>query len=162
MTQDWMRVAAELDQQGWAVLPGLLTAAQCIATAALYESDDAFRSRVVMARHGFGKGEYKYFRYPLPPLVARLRAGLYPHLATLANGWQERLGHEARFPDTHADYLARCHAAGQMRPTPLLLRYGVGDYNCLHQDIYGEALFPLQVAALLSAPGRDSRAESSC
>ncbi len=150
-----MRVAAELDQQGWAVLPGLLTAAQCIATTALYESDDAFRSRVVMARHGFGRGEYKYFRYPLPPLVARLRAGLYPHLATIANGWQERLGHEARFPDTHADYLARCHAAGQMRPTPLLLRYGPGDYNCLHQDLYGEELFPLQVAALLSAPGRD-------
>jgi len=155
MTQDWMRVAAELDQQGWAMLPGLLTAAQCFATTALYESDDAFRSRVVMARHGFGRGEYKYFRYPLPPLVARLRARLYPHLATIANGWQERLGHEARFPDTHADYLARCHAAGQMRPTPLLLRYGPGDYNCLHQDIYGEALFPLQVAALLSAPGRD-------
>jgi hypothetical protein len=155
MTQDWMRVAAELDQQGWAVLPGLLTATQCIATTALYESDDAFRSRVVMARHGFGRGEYKYFRYPLPPLVARLRAGLYPHLATIANGWQERLGHEARFPDTHTDYLARCHAAGQTRPTPLLLRYGPGDYNCLHQDIYGEALFPLQVAALLSAPGHD-------
>jgi hypothetical protein len=155
MTQDSMRVAAELDQQGWAVLPGLLPAAQCIATTAPYESDDAFRSRVVMARHGFGRGEYKYFRYPLPPLVARLRAGLYPHLATIANGWQERLGHEARFPDTHADYLARCHAAGQMRPTPLLLRYGPGDYNCLHQDLYGEELFPLQVAALLSAPGRD-------
>jgi hypothetical protein len=155
MTQDWTRVAAELDQQGWAVLPGLLTAAQCLATATLYESDDAFRSRVVMARHGFGRGEYKYFRYPLPPLVARLRAGLYPHLATIANGWQERLGHEARFPDTHADYLARCHAAGQMRPTPLLLRYGPGDYNCLHQDLYGEESFPLQVAALLSAQGRD-------
>ena len=155
MTQDWTRVAAELDQQGWAVLPGLLTAAQCLATATLYESDDAFRSRVVMARHGFGRGEYKYFRYPLPPLVARLRAGLYPHLATIANGWQERLGHEARFPDTHADYLAYCHAAGQRRPTPLLLRYGPGDYNCLHQDLYGEELFPLQVATLLSAPGRD-------
>jgi hypothetical protein len=155
MTQDWVRVAAELDQQGWAVLPCLLTAAQCFATAALYESDDAFRSRVVMARHGFGRGEYKYFRYPLPPLVARLRVGLYPHLATIANGWQERLGHESRFPDTHAGYLAHCHAAGQMRPTPLLLRYGPGDYNCLHQDIYGEALFPLQVATLLSAPDRD-------
>jgi hypothetical protein len=155
MTQDWVRVAAELDQQGWAVLPGLLTAAQCFATAALYESDDAFRSRVVMARHGFGRGEYRYFRYPLPPLVARLRAGLYPHLATIANGWQERLGHESRFPDTHADFLAHCHAAGQMRPTPLLLRYGPGDYNCLHQDLYGEALFPLQVATLLSAPDRD-------
>ncbi len=155
MTQDWKRVAADLDQQGWAILPGLLTAAQCFATAALYESDEAFRSRVVMARHGFGRGEYKYFRYPLPPLVARLRAGLYPHLATIANGWQKRLGHEARFPDIHAEYLDRCHAAGQMRPTPLLLRYGPGDYNCLHQDLYGEELFPLQVAALLSAPGRD-------
>jgi hypothetical protein len=155
MTQDWTRVAAELDQQGWAVLPGLLTAAQCTATTALYENDDGFRSRVVMARHGFGKGEYKYFRYPLPLLVARLRAGLYPHLAPIANSWQERLGYEVRFPDAHGDYLARCHAAGQTRPTPLLLRYEPGDYNCLHQDLYGEQAFPLQVAALLSAPGRD-------
>ncbi len=152
---DWHRIAADLDQQGWAALPGLLTAAQCEVTAALYDRDEGFRSRVVMARHGFGRGEYKYFSYPLPPLVARLRNALYPHLANIANGWQERLGHEARFPALHDEYLARCHAVGQTRPTPLLLRYGAGDYNCLHQDLYGKQVFPLQVAALLSAPGRD-------
>jgi hypothetical protein len=155
MTQDWTRIAAELDEQGWAVLPGLLTTDQCTATAALYDREDGFRSRVVMARHGFGKGEYKYFAYPLPPLVARLRSGLYPRLAPIANGWQERLGQEMRFPESHEEYLTRCHAAGQTRPTPLLLRYGAGDYNCLHQDLYGEQVFPLQVAVLLSAPGVD-------
>jgi hypothetical protein len=151
---DWTRIAADLDEQGWAILPGLLTSAQCEATAALYDREDGFRSRVVMARHGFGRGEYKYFVYPLPQLVARLRATLYPHFATIADGWQERMGQETRFPDTHDDYLARCHAAGQTRPTPLLLRYGPGDHNCLHQDLYGEQVFPLQIAALLSAPGR--------
>jgi hypothetical protein len=155
MEQDISRIAAELDEQGWAVLPGLLTASDCDAVMALYDRDDGFRSKVVMARHGFGKGEYKYFAYPLPAAVAKLRTGLYPHLATIANGWQDRLGHEARFPRTHDDYLVRCHAAGQTRPTPLLLRYGPGDYNCLHQDLYGEQVFPLQVAALLSEPGRD-------
>ena len=155
MTQDWTRIAAELDEQGWAVLPRLLTHAECAVMTALYDWEDGFRSKVVMARHGFGKGEYKYFAYPLPPLVARLRGGLYPHLASIANRWQERLGQDTRFPAAHDEYQACRHAAGQMRPTPLLLRYGAGDYNCLHQDLYGEQVFPLQVAVLLSAPGAD-------
>jgi hypothetical protein len=154
-TQDWTRITAELDDQGWAVLPGLLDAAACDATAALYDCEDIFRSRVVMARHGFGRGEYRYFSYPLPRAMARLRTTLYPRLAAIANGWQERLGIAARFPDRHADYIAHCHAAGQTRPTPLLLRYGAGDYNCLHQDIYGAEIFPLQLALLLSQPGKD-------
>ena len=153
--QDWGRIAAELDEQGWAVLPGLMEDTVCDATAALYDRDDCFRSRVVMARHGFGHGEYRYFAYPLPGTVQTLRTALYPHLAPIANGWQRRLGSEMRFPDTHADYIARCHAAGQTRPTPLLLRYGPGDYNCLHQDLYGAEVFPLQVAVLLSQPGAD-------
>lgn len=153
--QDWRRIAAELDEQGWAVLPALLDAPSCAATAMLYDWDDGFRSRVVMARHGFGRGEYRYFSYPLPPLVEDLRTRLYPRLAPLANGWMERQGHQTRFPDDHGLYLARCHQAGQARPTPLLLRYGPGDFNCLHQDIYGAEVFPLQVAVLLSEPGRD-------
>lgn len=152
---DWARIAGELDGQGWAVLPVLLSASECDAMAALYDEDAAFRSRVVMARHGFGQGEYRYFAYPLPPLVQALRTALYPPLARLANQWHERMGLPARFPGTHAEFLARCHAAGQVRPTPLLLRYGPGDYNCLHQDLYGEHAFPLQVAVLLSAPGTD-------
>ncbi len=153
--QDWPRIAVELDEQGWAVLPGLLDPAACDAAATLYDREDIFRSRVVMARHGFGRGEYRYFSYPLPKKVERLRTTLYPRLAPIANGWQARLGLEARFPDQHADYIARCHAAGQVRPTPLLLRYGPGDYNCLHQDLYGAEVFPLQVAVLLSQPGAD-------
>jgi hypothetical protein len=153
--QNWSSIAAELDGQGWAIVPGLLEPATSIATAMLYDRDDGFRSRVVMARHGFGRGEYRYFSYPLPPLVDRLRTGLYPHLAPIANGWQERLGQKMRFPDDHAAYIGRCHKAGQMRPTPLLLRYGPGDYNCLHQDLYGAEVFPLQVAVLLSQPGED-------
>ena len=153
--QDWTHIAAELDAQGWAVLPGLLDNAACDATAALYDRETGFRSRVVMARHGFGRGEYRYFAYPLPGTVERLRGALYPRLAPIANGWQARLGREARFPDDHADYITRCHAAGQTRPTPLLLRYGPGDYNCLHQDLYGAEVFPLQVAVLLAEPGRD-------
>ena len=152
--QDWARIAAELDEQGWAVLPGLLDPAACDAIAASYDQD-IFRSRVVMARHGFGRGEYCYFSYPLPKTVEQLRTGLYPLLAPIANGWQVRLGLEARFPPDHADYIARCHAAGQARPTPLLLRYGPGDFNCLHQDLYGAEVFPLQVAVLLSRPGTD-------
>jgi len=155
MKQDWGLVAAELDGQGWALLPGLLAAADCERIAALYDRDDGFRSRVVMARHGFGRGEYRYFSYPLPRLVEKLRGALYPHLAPIANGWQARLGQTVRFPDTHADYIARCHKAGQTRPTPLLLRYGPGDYNCLHQDLYGAEVFPLQVAVLLSEPGEE-------
>jgi len=155
LQQDWHRVAAELDEQGWAALPGLLENPACTATAMLYDWDDGFRSRVVMARHGFGRGEYRYFSYPLPPMVEALRTALYPRLAPIANDWQERLEQEARFPGDHAAYLARCHKAGQTRPTPLLLRYGPGDYNCLHQDLYGAEVFPLQVAVLLSEPGRD-------
>jgi uncharacterized protein len=152
---DWRRIAGELDEQGWAIVPGVLDQAACAATAMLYDREDGFRSRVVMARHGFGRGEYRYFSYPLPPAVERLRAALYLHLAPIANGWQERQGREARFPGDHAAYIAHCHDAGQMRPTPLLLRYGPGDYNCLHQDLYGAEVFPLQVAVLLSQPGED-------
>jgi hypothetical protein len=144
-----------LDEQGWAILPGLLRAAECVATATMYDWPDGFRSKVVMARHGFGKGEYQYFRYPLPPLVAKLRGALYLQLAPIANAWHDRMGLEPCFPHDHADFLARCHEAGQTRPTPLLLRYGPGDFNCLHQDLYGAQVFPLQVAVLLSEPGAD-------
>jgi hypothetical protein len=153
--QDWRRVAAELDEQGWAILPSLMSSAECRQVISLYDQEDTFRSRVVMARHGFGRGEYRYFSYPLPRRVEKLRTGLYPHLPAIADGWQERLGLETRFPDTHADFIARCHASGQTRPTPLLLRYGPGDYNCLHQDLYGAEVFPLQVAVLLSEPRGD-------
>ena len=144
-----------LDANGWAILPGLLAPAECAAMAALYDHPEHFRSHVVMARHGYGRGEYRYFRYALPPLVERLRSDLYPRLAPMANAWHDRLGNPVRFPGGHADFLSRCHAAGQMRPTPLLLRYGPGDYNCLHQDLYGEHVFPLQLAILLDAPGAD-------
>jgi len=152
---DWTTIAGDLDAQGWARLPGLLDRAACDSIAALYGPGAVFRSHVVMARHGFGRGEYRYFAYPLPPLVQALRTELYPHLAPIANRWHERMGIATRFPDDHAAFLARCHAGGQARPTPLLLRYGPGDYNCLHQDLYGEHVFPLQVAVLLSAPGAD-------
>jgi hypothetical protein len=155
LKQDWELASAELDGQGWALLPGLMTQAECDGIAALYGREDGFRSRVVMARHGFGRGEYRYFSYPLPRVIEKLRSALYPHLAPMANGWQERMGQERRFPDTHADYIALCHKGGQTRPTPLLLRYGPGDYNCLHQDLYGAEVFPLQVAILLSEPGTD-------
>ncbi|MGE0151850.1 MAG: 2OG-Fe(II) oxygenase [Reyranellaceae bacterium] len=152
---DWPRVAAALDAEGHAVLPGLLSAAECRALAALYRSEDGFRSRVVMARHGYGRGEYRYFAYPLPALVAGLRAALYPHLAPIANRWHEAMTLQVRFPPTHEAFLRRCHEAGQTRPTPLLLQYAEGDYNCLHQDLYGEHVFPLQAAILLSQPERD-------
>ena len=155
LKQDWGLASAELDGQGWSVLPGLVSATDCDRIAASYDQDDIFRSTVVMARHGFGRGEYRYFSYPLPRLVVRMRTALYPPLARLANGWQERLGQRLRFPDNHADYIARCHKSGQRRPTPLLLRYGPGDYNCLHQDLYGAEVFPLQVAILLSQPDKD-------
>jgi len=152
---DWDAIGGALDREGSAVLPGLLSGAECDAIAALYAREDLFRSHVHMARHGFGRGEYRYFAYPLPPLVADLRRVLYAPLAGIANRWHERMGKDARFPAHHDDYLARCHAAGQARPTPLLLKYGPGDYNCLHQDLYGEHVFPLQVAVLLAAPGGD-------
>ena len=144
-----------LDDSGWCQLPQLLPPEDCARLAALYSDNERFRSTVVMARHGFGAGEYRYFRYPLPPLVQSLREGLYPELAPMANEWHRRLGITARFPAAHRQYLARCHAQGQHRPTPLLLKYGAADYNCLHQDLYGDEWFPLQVAILLSAPGRD-------
>ena len=150
--QGWAAALADLDERGCAVLPGVLAAAQCCELAALYDSEAAFRSRVVMARHNFGRGEYKYLRYPLPPAVAALRTALYPRLAPLANEWQARLRLEPRFPASLDEYLARCHAAGQNRPTPLILKYEEGDYNRLHQDLYGEHVFPLQATVLLSAP----------
>jgi len=152
---DWDAAAAELDQHGAAVLPALLTPDECRAVAALYPEEKPFRSRVVMARHGFGRGEYKYFGYPLPDPIAGLRAALYPRLAPVANGWNARMGIATRYPERHEAFLKACHAAGQTRPTPLLLQYEPGDFNCLHQDLYGDLAFPLQVAILLSEPGRD-------
>ncbi|MFC5523340.1 2OG-Fe(II) oxygenase [Polaromonas jejuensis] len=156
-TPCWADTIAELNCQGSTVIPQLLSAAECLALVKLYPESRHFRSRVVMQRHGFGQGEYQYFSYPLPETVARLRATLYPELVGLANAWNEAMGIEVRYPDDHASFLARCHAAGQERPTPLLLQYGPGDYNCLHQDLYGEHVFPIQVAVLLSRPGEDFR-----
>jgi hypothetical protein len=152
---DWPAIAAALDANGCATTEALIGAQDCAALAGLYGSDALFRSRVVMARHGFGRGEYKYFAYPLPDIVATLRAALYLPLAEIANRWNEKMGIAVRYPAEHAAYLARCHAAGQVKPTPLLLQYGEGDYNCLHQDIYGEHVFPLQATILLSRPGVD-------
>lgn len=152
---DWNDVAAQLDACGNARLPGLLSRGDCEALAALYDDDARHRSRVVMARHGFGRGEYRYFRYPLPDAVQALRESLYPRLVPVANRWNLAMKVDVAYPGAHAEFVARCHAAGQSRPTPLLLRYGEGDYNCLHQDLYGEHVFPLQVAILLSRPGRD-------
>jgi len=152
---DWDRVSTDLDAQGSAVLERLLSAAECDALAALYPSDVLFRSRVRMQQHGFGSGEYKYFAYPLPGLVEGLRTALYPHLATIANRWNAAMCVPVRFPPDHTQFLERCHAAGQLRPTPLLLCYRTGDYNCLHRDIYGGQVFPLQAVILLSEPRRD-------
>lgn len=152
---DWQAVAADLDADGCAVLPGLLSPDEARALAATYPDEACFRSTVHMARHGFGRGQYRYFRYPLPPLVAGLRSGLYPRLVPIANGWNARMGIARRYPAEHAEFIAECHAAGQKRPTPLLLQYGLDDYNCLHQDLYGDLAFPLQAAILLSEPGRD-------
>lgn len=152
---DWTRIAERLDAAGFAATGPLLTEAECATFEAAYDDDARFRSRVAMARHGFGRGEYKYFAAPLPDPVRDLREALYRHLAPVANGWNRRLGRTPDFPETHAAFLERCHRAGQTRPTPLLLRYGAGDYNCLHQDLYGEHVFPLQAAFLLSRPGRD-------
>jgi hypothetical protein len=152
---DWGLAAQDLDAAGNAVLEGLLSPDECRSLAALYPEDDIFRSRVVMARHGFGRGEYKYFAYPLPAIIADLRTALYPRLAPIANRWNEALGLGGRYPAAHPEFIARCHEAGQRKPTPLLLQYKAGDFNCLHQDVYGEHVFPLQVAILLSQPGRD-------
>ncbi len=152
---DWERVSKDLDAQGCAMIEGLLTQEECDALAELYPVDGFFRSRVVMGRHGFGRGEYKYFSYPLPNIVAGLRESLYPRLAPIANRWNAAMGIDLRYPDKHADYIARCHARGQLRPTPLLFQYGADDYNRLHQDLYGEQVFPLQVTILLSEPERD-------
>jgi len=152
---DWQHIGDELGAQGHAIIPSLLPPGQCLALAELYVAKDLFRSRVVMSRHGFGRGEYQYFKYPLPDVVASLRNSLYPHLAPIANRWNELLRDDVRYPGEHAEFIARCHEAGQVRPTPLLLQYETADYNCLHQDLYGEHVFPLQVAVLLSQPGRD-------
>lgn len=152
---DWRDLAASLDADGYAVIRGALDPAECDALAHTYPEDERFRSRIVMARYNFGRGEYKYFAYPLPEVVAELRTALYRPLARIANQWNRVMGIGERYPDEHADYLARCHDAGQTRPTPLLLRYEENDYNCLHQDLYGEHVFPLQAAFLLSRPGRD-------
>ena len=154
-TLDWANIGAQLDQFGCATTSPLLSANECAGISSRYDDDKLYRSRVIMARHGFGRGEYKYFAYPLPDVVASLRASLYPPLAEIANRWNEQMRLDQRFPAGHAAYLKQCHAAGQTRPTPLLLQYGAGDYNCLHQDVYGELVFPLQVAFLLSRPGED-------
>jgi hypothetical protein len=152
---DWQRIQADIDAHGCAVASAIVSQENCEALAQSYSNDELFRSRVVMARHGFGRGEYKYFCYPLPDGISQLRSALYPPLSRIANRWNEILGIEARYPEDHAEFLERCHHAGQIQPTPLLLRYGPGDYNCLHQDLYGEHVFPLQVAFLLSAPQHD-------
>jgi hypothetical protein len=152
---DWEHVSHDLDAQGSVMIERLLAADECQAIAGLYPQDDLFRSRVVMERHGFGRGEYKYFNYPLPELIAHLRTATYPYLVPIANRWHTAMGSEVHYPEQHADFLARCHQAGQDRPTPLLLQYGTDDYNCLHQDLYGEHVFPLQLAILLSAPNKD-------
>jgi uncharacterized protein len=152
---DWKGVAGNLSTQGSARIEYLLPPEVCAGLAALYSDDSIFRSRVIMAKHGFGRGEYKYFRYPLPALIADLRTSIYPHLAPIANQWNREMGIEIQFPHDHAEFLRRCHQAGQTKPTPLLLQYAAGDYNCLHQDLYGEHVFPLQLTILLSDPGRD-------
>lgn len=152
---NWVSLSEELDAQGSAILEKLLTREECAAYSALYGQEEHFRSHIHMARHGFGRGEYRYFKYPLPDLLGRLRTALYPKLAGIANGWNARMNMDQRYPEDHAEFLALCHSNGQMRPTPLLLQYGPGDFNCLHQDLYGDLAFPLQVAILLSEPGED-------
>lgn len=154
-SHDWPAMTKALDAYGCAVLPALLSADECRAIAALYPDEGHFRSHIHMSRHGFGKGEYRYFKYPLPDLIGDLRTALYPHLAAVANVWNARMGLDERYPDDHASFLKRCHKAGQTRPTPLLLQYVAGDFNCLHQDLYGALAFPLQVAILLSKQGED-------
>jgi len=152
---DWAAIAASLEAAGCATTGPLLRDEECETLAKTYASDAPFRSRVVMARHGFGRGEYKYFTYPLPDVVAQLRTALYPRFADIANRWNDAMGESVRYPRRHADYLEHCHAAGQTKPTPLLLQYGEDDYNCLHQDLYGELVFPLQATVLLAEPDVD-------
>lgn len=152
---DWPKVYADLDAQGWSVAPKLLSGDEADSIAGLYHQEQGFRTEIIMARHGFGRGHYKYFSYPLPPLIQDLRTAAYPHLAPIANQWHERMGKDVRFPDDHAAFLERCRQAGQIRPTPLLLEYGPEDYNCLHRDLYGEHVFPIQIAILLDWPGED-------
>jgi hypothetical protein len=152
---DWECISQDIDARGNAILERVLSADECRTLAALYPEDDLFRSRVVMSRHGFGRGEYKYFNYPLPEIIAELRTAIYSRLAPIANLWNTAMGIDVRYPEVHARFLQRCHNAGQLRPTPLLLQYGEGDYNCLHQDLYGEHVFPIQVTILLSEPTKD-------
>ncbi len=152
---EWERVSKDMNQSGWSLLPAMLKDEECDAIAGLYVEPEGFRSHIAMARHGFGRGEYKYFSYPLPDIVADLRTALYPKLVPIANLWNERMNTNARFPESHAAFIERCHAAGQTRPTPLLLQYGPEDYNCLHQDLYGAQVFPMQVVFLLSEPEKD-------
>jgi hypothetical protein len=152
---EWSSISADLNATGWALLESVLTAGECREIAALYSDDRRFRSRIVMERHGFGRGEYKYFAYPLPDAIGHLRAALYRRLAPLANRWNASMGIDVRYPSAHDEFIERCRRAGQTRPTPLLLQYGEGDFNALHQDVYGEHVFPLQVAILLSEPERD-------
>lgn len=154
---DWLSVSNDLDGQGHAVIQHLLLARECEHVRALYECDELFRRRIVMGQHGFGRGEYQYFAYPLPAIIARLRTSLYPHLAPIANRWNRLMGLATRYPDNHAQFLTSCHEAGQTKPTPLLLQYGPDDYNCLHQDIYGVQVFPLQLTILLSKPEQEFR-----
>jgi len=152
---DWKQAAQDLDARGNATVERLLTPDECRTLASTYSYDELFRSRVVMGRHGFGRGEYKYFKYPLPEIIASLRMAIYPYLVPIANRWNQAMGLDVRYPERHADFIERCHLAGQVKPTPLLLQYGVDDYNCLHQDLYGEHAFPLQLTILLSEPGVD-------
>jgi uncharacterized protein len=151
----WNEVRRDLDAEGHAVIKSILSPSECDAVRSLYQKETIFRSHIVMERHGFGRGEYRYFSYPLPELITRMRASLYPYLVQDANRWNEAMGINVRYPATHAEFIQRCHRAGQDKPTPLILKYGTGDYNCLHQDLYGEHIFPLQIAVLLSEPDRD-------
>jgi len=151
----WEQVSHDLDADGNAVVKGVLSTDECDEVRELYQERNLFRSEVIMERHGFGRGEYRYFKYPLPALIASLRTSLYPQLVPIANRWNEAMGVDVRYPTTHGDYIRRCHQAGQDKPTPLILKYEAGDYNCLHQDLYGEHIFPLQVAVLLSEPDKD-------
>lgn len=152
---DWQQVFRDVDSEGNAVIKHILAPAECDEVRTLYDRDELFRNTVVMEQHGFGRGEYRYFRYPLPELIKDLRTEIYPRLATFANRWNEVMGTHTKFPATHKEYLQRCHEAGQDKPTPLILKYGIDDYNCLHQDLYGEHVFPLQIAVLLSEPEKD-------